>query len=74
MNEEQVLERIASGANTPQLSAAGVHLGIGDDAALFAPRAGREMILTCDWSLEGTHFLRDRHPADAVGWKAWRAL
>jgi len=70
MNEEQVLERIASGANTPQLSAAGVHLGIGDDAALFAPRAGREMILTCDWSLEGTHFLRDKHPADAVGWKS----
>jgi thiamine-monophosphate kinase len=28
------------------------------------------MILTCDWSLEGTHFLRDRHPADAVGWKS----
>jgi thiamine-monophosphate kinase len=28
------------------------------------------MILTCDWSLEGTHFLRDKHPADAVGWKS----
>ena len=27
------------------------------------------MILTCDWSLEGTHFLRDKHPADSVGWK-----
>jgi thiamine-monophosphate kinase len=28
------------------------------------------MILTCDWSLEGTHFLRGKHPADAVGWKS----
>jgi len=70
MNEEQVLKRIASEAKRARLAAAGVHLGIGDDAALFKPRAGRQMILTCDWSLEGTHFLRDKHPADAVGWKS----
>lgn len=44
-------------------------LGIGDDAALFAPRRGYQTILTCDWSLEGTHFLRDTHPPDAAGWK-----
>jgi thiamine-monophosphate kinase len=47
----------------------GIALGIGDDAALFVPRRGYEMILTCDWFLEGTHFLGDKHPADAVGWK-----
>jgi len=64
------LKRIASGAKAARLSKVGVHLGIGDDAALFAPRTGRQMILTCDWSLEGTHFLRDKHPADAVGWKS----
>ena len=33
------------------------------------PGHGRELILTCDWFLEGTHFLRDKHPADSVGWK-----
>jgi thiamine-monophosphate kinase len=44
-------------------------LGLGDDAALFAPTSGYETILTCDWFLEGTHFLRNKHPADAVGWK-----
>jgi thiamine-monophosphate kinase len=44
-------------------------LGIGDDAALFRPLPGSETILTCDWFLEGTHFLRDKHPADSVGWK-----
>jgi thiamine-monophosphate kinase len=70
MNEEQVLKRIASGATPARLSVAGVRLGIGDDAALFSPRAGQETILTCDWSLQGTHFLRDKHPADAVGWKS----
>ena len=46
-----------------------VVLGIGDDAALFRPKHGYETILTCDWFLEGTHFLRDKHPPDSVGWK-----
>jgi len=45
-------------------------LGIGDDAALWKPRSGSAAILTCDWFLEGTHFLRDKHPANAVGWKS----
>jgi thiamine-monophosphate kinase len=44
-------------------------IGIGDDAALFRPTRGCETILTCDWFLEGTHFLRGKHPADSVGWK-----
>jgi thiamine-monophosphate kinase len=48
----------------------GLTLGIGDDAALFHPRRGYETVLTCDWFLEDTHFMRDQHPADAVGWKS----
>jgi len=44
-------------------------LGIGDDAALCKTASGHDEILTCDWFLEGTHFLRDKHPPDAVGWK-----
>jgi thiamine-monophosphate kinase len=47
-----------------------VSLGMGDDAALWVPTRGREVVLTCDWFLEGTHFLRGKHPADAVGWKS----
>ena len=44
-------------------------LGAGDDAALLQPTPGLQLILTCDWFLEGSHFLRDRHPPDSVGWK-----
>lgn len=44
-------------------------LTFGDDAALWKPSRGHETILTCDWFLEGSHFLRDKHPPDAVGWK-----
>jgi len=48
----------------------GIHLGIGDDAALWRPRKGYETILTTDWFLEGRHFLRDLHTPEAVGWKS----
>jgi thiamine-monophosphate kinase len=40
-----------------------------DDAALWLPDKAHQAVLTCDWFLEGSHFLRDKHPPDAVGWK-----
>jgi thiamine-monophosphate kinase len=67
--ENDFIRRIRSaGAGNSRRDSA-VQLGIGDDAALFSPRRGYETILTCDWFLEGTHFLCDKHPADSVGWK-----
>jgi len=47
-----------------------VKLGIGDDAALVAVKSGCELILTTDMSIEGVHFTRGLHPADAVGYRA----
>jgi thiamine-monophosphate kinase len=68
-SENELVRRIrAIGTTTSRLNSA-VRLGIGDDAALFSPQPDYETILTCDWFLEGTHFLRDKHPADSVGWK-----
>lgn len=66
MRENDLIDKIerALGSVSREVS-----VGIGDDAALFRPRAGHELILTCDWFLEGTHFHRDKHPADSVGWK-----
>src|ERR1700719_470824 len=46
-----------------------LRLGIGDDAALWKPKPGFASILTSDWFLEGSHFLRTKHPPDSVGWK-----
>jgi thiamine-monophosphate kinase len=79
-NEKDVLERIRraftrtglSNRNAGLQKATGsgfLSMGIGDDAALVSATPGYEMVLTCDWFLEGTHFLRDNHPPDAVGWK-----
>jgi thiamine-monophosphate kinase len=47
----------------------GLRLGIGDDAALWKPKPGFASILTSDWFLEGSHFLREKHPPESVGWK-----
>jgi len=66
LDEAALLRKIERASKTAD---GGVRLGIGDDAALWSPAAGSEAILTCDWFLEGVHFLRERHPADAVGWK-----
>lgn len=44
-----------------------VHLGIGDDCAILTPPPRHELLLTTDFSLEGRHFLRDRHPPASVG-------
>lgn len=44
-------------------------MSIGDDAALFRPTSGCDVVLTCDWFLEGTHFLTERHPPASIGWK-----
>ena len=49
--------------------AKGLVVAMGDDAALWSPTPGHETILTCDWFLEDSHFLRSKHPPDAIGWK-----
>jgi thiamine-monophosphate kinase len=80
-SEENVLERIRrafAGTRLLRNESAGLRsearsrflkLGIGDDAALVSGTRGYEIVLSCDWFLEGTHFLLDKHPGDAVGWK-----
>jgi len=67
--ENQLIQKILGKSSRSNDLKSGLRVGIGDDAALFAPRSGYETILTCDWFLEEIHFLRDRHPADSVGWK-----
>ena len=70
-DEDSILRKIADSfrSSSSQGPAKSVALGIGDDAAVLRPKPGHELILTCDWSLEGTHFLREKHPPDSVGWK-----
>ncbi len=47
----------------------GVVLGIGDDAALFAPTPGTELAISTDTLVAGVHFPLDTPAAD-IGWKS----
>ena len=42
-------------------------LGIGDDCAILRPPSGHELLVTTDFTLEGSHFRRDWHPPESVG-------
>jgi thiamine-monophosphate kinase len=65
--EDELIQGIASALAFK--SSRRLDLGIGDDAALLSSRPNSETILTCDWFLEGRHFLFRSHPPDSVGWK-----
>ena len=41
--------------------------GIGDDCAVLRLLAGRDALVTTDFTLEGIHFRRDWHPPESVG-------
>ena len=43
-------------------------LGVGDDGALVEPTPGRELVISTDMLVEGTHFLPDADAED-LGWK-----
>ncbi len=45
----------------------GVKAGIGDDCSILRIPAGRELLVTTDYSLEGVHFRREWHAAEVAG-------
>lgn len=75
MGELELIGRIRSGwagATLPgqRQPGRGVVLGIGDDCAVLRPPRGHEVLVTTDFTLEGRHFRRDRHPPESAGHRA----
>jgi thiamine-monophosphate kinase len=65
LGEKELIRRIRRLAKSGASGA--VRLGIGDDAAILRPKPGHEVVVTTDFSLEGTHFRREWHPPESVG-------
>jgi len=63
--ELALIEAIRGQAARTRTSA--VRMGIGDDCAVLRTRAGYEVCVTTDFSLEGRHFRREWHPPQSVG-------
>src|SRR5271163_1942045 len=70
LGERELIANIRERAGQTQLARRKgrvLHLGIGDDCAVLRPRAGEELVVTTDLSLENVHFRRDWHPPQSVG-------
>ena len=64
MNEKDIIERFF----LRQHSEPSLVLGIGDDAAVIAPDAGFELVVTTDTMVEDIHFTKETKP-EALGYK-----
>jgi thiamine-monophosphate kinase len=65
MNELEIVERLRRLTGPSR----GLTLGIGDDCAIFRPRAGEDLVFTTDQMIEGVHF-RLPYDAGALGHRA----
>jgi len=57
IGEFGLIDRIQTIIEGESPESADIRLGIGDDAASFRPKAGYEILVTCDSVVEGRHFL-----------------
>ena len=65
MNELAIIERL----RRLSLPSRNLTLGIGDDCAIFRPRAGEELLFTTDQMIEDVHFTRAQS-ASSIGERA----
>lgn len=63
---ERIRRIIENAGNKPGLL---IH-GIGDDAAVFTPEPGYEMVVTCDSMVEGGHYLKEHMTPIEIGRRA----
>ncbi|HYM48878.1 MAG TPA: AIR synthase related protein, partial [Burkholderiaceae bacterium] len=66
MTEFELIRKFFTGQ---QVARDDVVVGIGDDAAVLAPPAGQQLVVTTDVMVEGVHFLAHTDPV-ALGHKA----
>jgi thiamine-monophosphate kinase len=66
----ELIRKRAAGIRPSAKGKSQIQMGIGDDCALLRPRAGHELAVTTDLSIEGRHFRLDWHPPESIGHRA----
>jgi len=69
LGEDALIRKIKQKFSLPP-GERGLTVPIGDDAAVIDIPAGHSLVFCSDLVAENTHFLRDLHPADSIGYKA----
>ncbi len=68
-SELEIIDRIRRRVALPR--GRGIVLGIGDDCAIYRARGSAEdLLFTTDMLIEDTHFRREKHRPEDLGWKA----
>lgn len=69
LKERALISLIRDQAQQARRKAGAVRVGIGDDCAVLRIPRGHELCVTTDLLLETTHFRRDWHSPEAVGYR-----
>ena len=72
MNEFKLIEKFFRKnsllTNSNEIFKNKTFIGIGDDASVFSPPHGFDLVVSSDLLIEGTHFKKD-HPPESIGHK-----
>jgi len=70
LGEFGLIDRLDRLLKSEGVHGSGATLGLGDDCAAIRPRAGMDLLVTCDAFVEGRHYLPDRISAFDLGRRA----
>ena len=70
IGEFGLIKGITNHLKTSRVKSSGVVLAPGDDAAIWQPRAGHQVVISTDMLIEGSHFRHDWSNGESVGHRA----
>jgi thiamine-monophosphate kinase len=70
VGEFALIKGIRNVARSSRVRSTGLQLGPGDDAAIWRPRPGRQVVISTDMLIEGNHFRHDWSNAESIGHRA----
>lgn len=70
VGEFGLIKGIGNLARASRVKSSGLVLGPGDDAAIWKPRPGRQVVISTDMLIEGNHFRHKWSSGESIGYRA----